>query len=154
MKTNEMYALTLYQPYAMLCVLAQKEWETRSWLTHYRGELIIHASAKFPKEAQNFMRTNPYCREALSFYHFDFVEQMPLGCFVGKVNVTACLETNTLDRSILPREIAFGDYSPGRFMWGLSNPLHFKKYIDAKGNRRLWKVPNELRDLVREQIGR
>ena len=47
-----MKALTLTQPWASLMELGQKEVETRSWYTGYRGELVIHAAKGFPKWAK------------------------------------------------------------------------------------------------------
>lgn len=40
-----MKVLTIRQPWATLIMLGIKQLETRSWRTHYRGELVIHASA-------------------------------------------------------------------------------------------------------------
>ena len=47
-----MKVLSILQPWASLCLTvdekgkALKQIETRSWNTKYRGELLIHASAK------------------------------------------------------------------------------------------------------------
>ena len=40
-----MRVLTLHQPWASLVAVGAKCFETRSWRTHYRGELAIHAGA-------------------------------------------------------------------------------------------------------------
>ena len=40
-----MKAITLTQPWATLVMLGQKQWETRSWRTHYTGALAIHLKA-------------------------------------------------------------------------------------------------------------
>lgn len=47
------YALSLTQPWASLVVLGEKQWETRSWPTKYRGELYIHAAKWFPTWAKD-----------------------------------------------------------------------------------------------------
>ena len=39
-----MKALSLTQPWASLVADGRKTTETRSWLTHYRGPLAIHAT--------------------------------------------------------------------------------------------------------------
>lgn len=36
-------ALTVLQPWASLIALDEKQFETRSWSTPYRGTLVIHA---------------------------------------------------------------------------------------------------------------
>lgn len=40
--------LTLHQPWATLVALGVKTIETRSWRTHYRGPVAIHAGARQP----------------------------------------------------------------------------------------------------------
>lgn len=43
--------LSLWQPWATLVALGVKTIETRSWSTHYRGPLAIHAAARRPRIA-------------------------------------------------------------------------------------------------------
>lgn len=45
-----MKALTLIQPWATLIMLGEKQIETRSWNTKYRGKLAIHAGKKIDKD--------------------------------------------------------------------------------------------------------
>jgi hypothetical protein len=40
-------AITVTQPYASSIVYGGKDIENRSWYTHYRGPVAIHAGAKF-----------------------------------------------------------------------------------------------------------
>jgi hypothetical protein len=40
-----------YKPWVKLIALGEKQFETRSWATNYRGELAIHAGKKIDKEA-------------------------------------------------------------------------------------------------------
>jgi hypothetical protein len=42
-----MKAITIRQPFAWLIVKGRKNIENRTWRTHYRGPLLIHAAAKF-----------------------------------------------------------------------------------------------------------
>lgn len=42
-----MKALSIRQPWADLIVLGHKDVENRTWLTRYRGPLLIHASMTF-----------------------------------------------------------------------------------------------------------
>src|SRR5262245_47747274 len=41
---ERMYALTVGQPFAWAIVAGHKTVENRSWATHYRGPLLIHAA--------------------------------------------------------------------------------------------------------------
>ena len=51
-----MKALTLTQPWATLVAISAKKIETRSWCTHYRGPLAIHAAKGFPKHVKDAVR--------------------------------------------------------------------------------------------------
>ena len=51
-----MRALTLWQPYASLIAMGVKVYETRSWGTAYRGDLVIHAAAKRDQDVLAAMR--------------------------------------------------------------------------------------------------
>jgi hypothetical protein len=42
-----MKTITIRQPWAWLIVTGKKGIENRSWRTHYRGKLLIHAAARF-----------------------------------------------------------------------------------------------------------
>jgi len=44
-------AISIHQPWAHLVVAGLKLVENRTWRTHYRGPLVIHASARAPDEA-------------------------------------------------------------------------------------------------------
>ncbi len=45
-----MKALSIIQPWASLIATGIKDVENRTWRTNYRGEFLIHASAKHLKE--------------------------------------------------------------------------------------------------------
>src|SRR5947208_68539 len=45
-----MKALTVQQPWAWALICAGKDIENRTWRTHYRGWIAIHASAKAQRE--------------------------------------------------------------------------------------------------------
>ena len=45
-----MKALSIRQPWASLIVAGIKDIENRSWVTNYRGKLLIHAAQKFDKK--------------------------------------------------------------------------------------------------------
>jgi hypothetical protein len=41
-----MKAITIRQPWAWLIVAGKKDIENRTWKTHYRGRLLIHAASR------------------------------------------------------------------------------------------------------------
>jgi hypothetical protein len=135
-----MKALTLTQPWASLVALGQKSIETRSWFTSYRGELLIHAAKGFPKWAQDFCYEDPF-RGFLP----PTAQELPLGVILCKVELLACVRTNQLHKlgeAGLAKpdviELAFGDYSEGRYAWALRLIETFNKPIPAKGSLGLW----------------
>jgi hypothetical protein len=163
-----MKVLSLLQPWASLTVLGYKKIETRSWNTKYRGELLIHASAK--KIILQDGMTNlidHMCRIGFMKNY----NQLPYGAIIGKVNLIDTFSTEwvrpipfgtenkyfgknsdshiffkTGEVLIKKQEEAFGDYSDGRYGWLLSNPLLFEHPIPAKGQLNLWNfdLPNKF----------
>lgn len=50
-----MKALSLTQPWATLVAISAKQIETRSWQSAYRGTLAIHATARKPRDWDDFI---------------------------------------------------------------------------------------------------
>jgi hypothetical protein len=133
-----MKALTLHQPWATLIAIGAKRIETRSWETKYRGLIAIHAAAAFPKYARR-MLCHPVCRT---------IDVLPLGAVVATARLVTVLSTELFyrdgnvvwyhGRAITEQELAFGDYSPGRFAWVLEDVKPLPEPIPAKGGRRIW----------------
>jgi activating signal cointegrator 1 len=147
-----MKVLSLLQPWATLAVIGAKRIETRSWNTKYRGPLLIHASAG--KQGLKIM-DDPQLKKFLTPLFFDDPkDKLPLGAIIGKVEIVDTAKTSDIllmkdagvpirvrDRKIpdsWDQEIAFGDYSSGRYGWLLSNPVAFPAIIPAKGKLGLW----------------
>lgn len=143
-----MKVLSLLQPWASLVVAGHKLMETRSWNTKYRGELLIHASAG--KAYKKIPAEDPLYK----YYHLLFahnkiepIEQLPFGAIIGKVNLTDTIPTDSLrrgmERKIISwheQELAFGNYTDGRFAWLLSEPVKFLKPIPATGSLGIWEL--------------
>jgi activating signal cointegrator 1 len=134
-----MRALTLLQPWAQLVAVKAKRYETRSWNTHYRGPLAIHASLEFPQSSQALCRCEPFAGALLGN------EDLPLGCVVAICDLAAVIPTSPPSDSLFPEaedfpesELPFGDFSPGRFAWLLQNVRALENPIPARGARSLW----------------
>lgn len=150
-----MKVLSLLQPWATLVVMGAKKIETRSWNTKYRGPLLIHASAGknmgMLKDRHNqFLATvyNKYAPKAPAFV------DLPFGKIIGSINLvhTFISELTYTGEGIYYQEwgakfteteMAFGDYSPGRYGWLLANPKLFTNPIPAKGALGLWEYSIE-----------
>ena len=134
-----MKTITIMQPWASLIALRAKRYETRSWNTHYRGPLAIHVSLNFPKSAQQLCRLEPFASALLGNEH------LPLGCVIAVCDLAAVFPTSIQEDSLFGQdnswpdsELPFGDFSPGRFAWLLTNVRALENPIPARGARSLW----------------
>lgn len=146
-----MKALSLSQPWALLPFAPppfRKQYETRGWYTSYRGPLVIHASGRASFDKQNIAalcHREPF-RRALLRLGVGAVDNLPFGAVVGVVELVACIGTssmqglNIIDK-LSPVELAFGDFSSGRFMWQLANPRRLAVPVPCRGALNLWEVP-------------
>ena len=125
--------ISLYEPWATLLLVngeLGKRYETRSWRTHYRGRLYIHASARWSREQSE--RWHEF-RESLQNL------SPGSGHVLGHVDLMECITTeDALQRGLSEREIAFGDYGPGRYAFRLTNPVRLKKPVPARGKLNIW----------------
>ncbi|MDB5056154.1 MAG: hypothetical protein JWM44_4204 [Bacilli bacterium] len=138
-----MKVISIKQPWATLIAIGEKQFETRSWATKYRGELAIHASKKIDKGA--IYNTLPII-QALSEHGIDKFDQLPTGVIIAKCNLVDCLKSldTWTDGYILEKhtfiyspEYEFGDYTPGRYAWKLTEVKQIEP-IPAKGQLGLW----------------
>lgn len=155
-----MKALSLTQPFASLIAIGAKTVETRGWFTSYRGPLAIHASKRFPMANARLCLVEPFT-SSLSSLRLPapvvvdgktYVGTcVPLGFIVGVCDLVDVLPIHDF-KSVLAlmghvgspdrvkTEMAFGDYSPGRFMWFLKNARLLSSPIPAKGTLRVWDI--------------
>lgn len=152
--------ISLLQPWASLILLGHKKIETRSWASLYRGPLAIHASASADKGLMALLEKDEVFQAGLEMAlgeerAFDLAA-LPRGCVLGivyledvlriPVNKTtyqskAARSANFRRGVTLPPampELAFGDFSPGRFAWILGRPHIFETPIPAKGALAVW----------------
>jgi hypothetical protein len=142
-------ALSLTQPWASLVVIGAKRIETRSWPTSYRGPVAIHASKGFPRDCRALCFEEPF-RSALEEAGCRPIA-LPRGQILGVAYLGDCQHTADLRSLVIGRrEFQFGDYSPGRFGFLLSNAVKFPKPIACDGALKLWnwQVNTELVDLI------
>lgn len=144
-----MRGLTLYQPWAHLVCVGAKRFETRSWKTSYRGTLAIHAGSKWTP-ALALKTTEPmfgnYCFPVNGIVPFRF------GAIICVVELVDCQPAYALKPSLGAEEIAFGDYSEGRWAWQLECPRILEAEIDCRGRQGLWEVPAELEGRIWQAV--
>jgi len=134
--------ITLIQPWATLIALGEKQIETRSWWTDYRGQLGIHAGKTIDLESCN----QPRIKAALASHGITSPSQLPTGCILSTCQVFDCKKM-IIDKNnriavpgykISDREISFGHYAPGRWAWILANNKKLQEPVPARGQQRLW----------------
>lgn len=164
-----MKAITIHQPWATLIALGEKQYETRSWPTKYRGPIAIHAATKKPDTRDIHASTvyeiikaiRPITEKAARTTMYLPLELLPLGCIVATAELVECWKWDeqggVLVRvspiveyekvgvvqnhmEISEREKLFGGYGPGRYAWELANVQMLPEPIPAKGQQGLWNV--------------
>ena len=161
-----MKVLTLTQPWATLVAIGAKHIETRSWPTKYRGPLAIHAAQGLGPVggmrgfveligAPLFQRSLAPDAKGGGFWETvkDRAAVLPRGAILAVCELETCIPTLWLTATgrttvstrsgpaeyvLTDQERAFGDYTPGRYAWLLSNVRALPEPIPAKGALGLW----------------
>jgi activating signal cointegrator 1 len=137
-------AISLYQPWAVLCLVGAKQFETRNWHTQYRGPLLIHAALKADPGIKDMARS-PLVVSILRQKWPDYSgwKDLRFGAVVGQVQLIACHRM----RDIQPpsdRERQLGDWSPNRYAWEFESPQLFDSPIPYRGQQGLFEVNQEV----------
>lgn len=144
-----MRALTFTNPYGPLIISGDKRYETRSFRTHIRGPILIHAAKLYPGWAKRLSESAIFCRslgwpEPPQRITQEWCEEMkrriedlPCGCIIGQANVINCVPVERIRGGLSAKELAFGDYSDGRFAWEMGSPRRLPPW-PAKGLQGFW----------------
>lgn len=150
-----MKALTLTQPWATLVAVGEKCIETRGKRTHHRGPLAIHAGSNLApvgglRGLEAKFEEHPFGM-VLHRHGYEHAADLPRGFVVATCEVISCFPTSTPVReagemldSFAPYEVEFGDYSEGRWCWGLANVQRLEEPIPARGHQWLWDLDDDL----------
>ncbi|WP_139926374.1 hypothetical protein [Hymenobacter sp. DG01] len=156
-----MVAISLLQPWATLAALGLKVNETRSWTTGIQGTLAIHASLGKMSKIRRLCAEDEHISAALNALGLGF-DDLPRGGIVGLVRLDGVSRIIGPDAGLLldnkmptlnpaelsPQERAFGDYTPGRFAWAMSEARALEQLVACRGQQRLWMLPDLIRDKV------
>jgi len=159
-------AISLLQPWASLVASGEKQIETRSWVTSYRGVLAIAASKGFNTDDRELCEEWPF-DEALQKAGFVSWRDLPRGGVVAICTLATCRPTERgminlrgwehwQDRFVAgpgPFEVYFGDYSDGRYGWLLADIKPLLQPIPCKGALGLWDVPTDTVMAINDQVG-
>lgn len=143
-----MKALTIHQPWAELIARGAKRVENRTWQTHYRGPLAIHAGKQLAKgEEQRAKSLSP--------------QPLALGAIIAVAELVACLYVDELRQKPGTFFAEFGElhafkwlmddpFAEGPWCWVLANVRRLPEPIPCAGKQGLWNVSEELRAKSKE----
>lgn len=141
---TECKAISLHQPWASLIAWGHKKFETRSWKTNYRGDLVIYAAKRKQRE-QELLFSKILCD--LSFYgvfvlpHQQDFSILPFGMAIVKCQLTDCIMmTPEFIAQQSDTEKLCGDWKEGRYAWRLEDVQVFSKPFEVKGYQGLWNI--------------
>lgn len=123
-----MKAISVQQPWAWAIIHAGKDIENRTWNSHYRGPLVIHAPAK--------MQRDFWWPRGVAKPH---AEELETSAIIGIVDMVNVVEKR--------RSKWFG----GPFGFILNNPRALRP-IACKGGLGLWNLPPNVLRSVRRQL--
>lgn len=142
-----MKAISLWQPWASLIAIGAKKYETRSFVPHYRGPLLICAAkGGLPKrELFDILAQRPFqgALNPKSLSLSVLYSRLPFGAALCVVDLVDCIRTENLIEDYRA-DLPFGDFSYGRFAWKLENVRAFKEPFPVKGKQGLFEVDDSL----------
>lgn len=136
-----MICVSLWQPWASLIALGAKRFETRSWPTSHRGPIAIHA-AKNNTQSSMFYR-RPFF-DVFKAAGIDSFHKLPLGCIVATARLVRCVRTEEIRATLSGEEIAFGDFTIGRFAWELADVRPLPTPVPYRGAQGLFQVSEKM----------
>ncbi len=145
-----MKAITIIEPWASLIAYGHKQIETRSWSTKYRGQIAIHAGKETKREFYSLPIITALGISRVSEHWLN----IRLGSVIAIADLLDCLKVRgtasliigndkrvaaVLENNmrVMGNELAFGDYTHGRYAWVLANVRRIEP-VPAKGRQRLW----------------
>jgi hypothetical protein len=165
--------ITLTQPHATLVAIKAKQIETRSWATSYRGPVAIHAGAglgpvggidglaELVDEELFHEALEQFWKPGASWDSYALAQRLPRGVIVAVATLEMCHYTHllpwrdgvfpvrfiqrneTISWLLTDQERAFGDYSPGRFAWFLSDVRPLRTPLPYRGAQGLRRLPDD-----------
>lgn len=155
MTETSILALSLDQPWASLVAtprpddpsIGLKEYETRSWSTPYRGDILLHATQTIPEGIARRLADELHAAGTLPAI-------LPRGCFLAVARILEIYPTEKAVEWISEREYSFGDYRPGRFAWRLGKLRPLAAPLEGRGYQKFFsKIPPEVLEAVRAVRG-
>lgn len=166
---DEIRAISLWQPWASLCVSGRKRIETRGWRVPYGVEghrIAIHA-AKTTKGYKSLESTPWETRQhfiyalaelcfppgaarfaVLNHRGWGAINLPPTGVILGTVLLKSCERMGQALPRLSEQERAFGHYEAGRWMWHLEDPRPLAEPIPFPGRQCFFRLPEEIQEAL------
>lgn len=135
---TEMRALSVIQPWAHCIVHEGKNIENRPRITHLRGTVAIHASAKVDQERFDWLQEDYGIRLNL--------DDTAYGAIVGFADIVDVVTKKTLTRSTKK-------WFMGKYGYVLENAVALKEPIPAKGALGFWRIDRRTLEKCVAQLG-
>ena len=129
-----MKALSIQQPWAWAILDGRKRVENRTWLTHHRGPLLIHAgnSRKWYRALRGKTLPDGSPLPPEDYLHF--------GAILGVVQLRECVELAEPEGAPLRAD----PFASGPVCWVLAEPRRFPSPIPFKGQVTLFEVSEHI----------
>lgn len=154
-----MKAISLWQPWASLIMLDAKRIETRSWKPPESviGQRVFIHAAK---------RLDPCVLEEPFSTVIGDPANAPIGVLLGSVKLEGAwridheceagmlareyhrTDDGRRDPAAAERELAFGDFTVGRWAWGLADVRPLQRPLPWNGGQRFWNLGETLEGLL------
>lgn len=144
------WAISLTEPWALLCAIDAKKRETRCWPTKFRGWIAIHAAKAFPNECREICLTEPF-RSALRGAGIKTLGDVPRGKVLAVARLTECIPTAKWTPAQDSDEFAFGNYEAidsdngkPRYSFALEGTRRLREPFDCRGALGIWRLPRSI----------
>ena len=124
-----MKVITLKQPWATLVAEGYKKYEFRSWKTHYRGEIYIHAGKGIDKSSME------------RFKHLKL--EYPTSKILAKVTIVDCISLNEKIQQEIKKEneLIYGaSLDREGYAWKLENITKINSNKIINGKLSIWEI--------------
>jgi hypothetical protein len=143
-----MKALSIKQPWASLIAHGIKDIENRTWKTHFRGRIYIHASAK--DLGSFFANLNPEQLQEVELKlhrvrvgNKDYYPNRPVSAIIGEVDIVDCV----MNHESIWAEKEMDLTQKPIYNWVLANPvLYDKPILNVKGKLSFWEFESNIID--------
>jgi len=109
-----MKAISIRQPWAWLIVNGHKDIENRSWRTHYRGQVLIHASQGMTRKDYNEICSAVV--DAILPIDIPDYEELQRGGIVGVATITDCVDQSDSPWFVGAKGFVLADAKPLPFV--------------------------------------